>query len=383
MNILVSTHAEVEFCNGSYYHNEMKACILRYKAIGNHLICLNIIKKVKYPKQDKLDTSDVEFIEVNKINSVKGLICLQAKNAKIVKSAVRCADLCVVHLPSFTGEQVVKYAKKYGKPCIVILVGCVWDALWNYNWKGKLLAPFRFLVTKRIMAHAQYAMYVTQNFLQNRYPCHGITIGVSDVILPAMSEKTLEDRLLRIIGNNSKPLILTTLAAVDVPYKGQEYVIRAIAKLREEGFLYEYRLVGNGDPTYLQNVAEKLQISDHIKFYGVIQHDCITGILDETDIYILPSKQEGLPRALVEAMSRACPALGSNIAGIPELLDQDCMFKKGDVEGICQALRSFTIDKMKIQAQRNFEKAKSYELSVLEARRTQFFNNVIHDIGIL
>lgn len=380
MNILVSTHAEVEFCNGSYYHNEMKACILRYKAIGNHLICLNIIKKVEYPKQDKLDTSDVEFVEVNKINSVKGLIYLQAQNAKTVESVVQCVDLCIVHLPSFTGEQVVKYAKKYGKPCIVILVACVWDALWNYNWKGKLLAPFRFFTIKHIMAHAQYAMYVTQYFLQNRYPCHGMTIGISDVILPAMSERILENRLLRINQNDNRTLILTTLAAVDVPYKGQEYVIRAIAKLRKEGCRFEYRLVGNGNPTYLQNVAEKLQISDQIKFYGVIQHDCITNILDETDIYIQPSKQEGLPRALVEAMSRACPALGSNIAGIPELLDQDCMFNKGDVESICQALRSFTTDKMKKQAKINFEKAKLYELPILEARRTKFFNIVISNI---
>ena len=52
--------------------------------------------------------------------------------------------------------------------------------------------------------------------------------------------------------------------------------------------------------------------------------------LDDIDIYVQPSFQEGLPRALVEAMSGGRPAFASTTGGIPELLPADCLHCPGD-----------------------------------------------------
>ena len=162
---------------------------------------------------------------------------------------------------------------------------------------------------------------------------------------------------------------------MDVRYKGQEYVIRAIAEMAKCGIYYEYHLIGGGDITYLRNLAIQLNVLNQVIFYGSVPHDQIAGLLDDTDIYIQPSKQEGLPRALVEAMSRACPALGSRIAGIPELLDKNCVFKKGNVGEICKKLLSFTVESMKYYAIRNYEEAKNYEFSLLEKKRNRFIDD--------
>ena len=62
-------------------------------------------------------------------------------------------------------------------------------------------------------------------------------------------------------------------------------------------------------------------------------------ILTDSDIYIQPSLQEGLPRAVVEAMSTALPCIGFNTGGIPELLEPEYIVKLKNVDGIVQRIK--------------------------------------------
>ena len=93
--------------------------------------------------------------------------------------------------------------------------------------------------------------------------------------------------------------------------------------------------------------------------------------------------QEGLPRALIEGMSRACPAIGSTTAGIPELLENEVIFKRGNVKELKKVLERTIEGNLLRMAIRNFRKAKEYELSALNARRREIYNqyrrNVIGD----
>ena len=55
-------------------------------------------------------------------------------------------------------------------------------------------------------------------------------------------------------------------------------------------------------------------------------------LLDECDIYLQPSLQEGLPRSVIEAMSRGCACIGAATAGIPELLESEYVVKRKSVQ---------------------------------------------------
>jgi len=265
---------------------------------------------------------------------------------------------------------------------LIEIVGCPWDSLWNYSLKGKIIAPYMYFAMKIVVKNAPFAIYVTNEFLQHRYPCKGKSIGCSDVSLPMQDESILKNRIRKIKNMaDNKTIVIGTIAAVNVRYKGQEYVIKAVSKLNKEGYNFEYHLVGGGDNSYLKSVAEKYGVLEKVKFLGTLPHKMVFEYLDNIDIYIQPSKTEGLPRALVEAMSRGCPALGSKIGGIPELLKEEFLFHNGSISEIYKLLKSINKEIMLKEAKRNFEKAQNYDKKLLDKKRDNFYKKFIESIG--
>lgn len=325
----------------------------------------------------------IHFIEVPEIHSFFCYIQNISNTKALINKIVGIVDYVIARIPGTYSSIAVECAKNQKKPYLVEMVGCAWDALWNHSFKGKIVAPYRYYNTKKIVKDAKYVVYVTNEFLQKRYPTEGKYVNCSDVVLKEFDDNVLMNRLNKIntMKNNNK-IVLGTIAAVDVRYKGQQYVIRALGKLKKQGITnYEYQLVGGGDQTYLKSVAEKYNVTEQVKFLGTIPHDKVFEWLDTIDIYVQPSSTEGLPRALIEAMSRGLPAFGSNVGGIPELLESQFIFsnRRKKVDEICNILLSFIKDTMKEQARRNYEEAKKYDKEIIEERRRKFFEKFIEE----
>ena len=382
MKILFTSEAVVEICNGKYHKTSFNPFIERYRYFGN-VIFASYKKDVLISKQSVLNIEGVQFEFFEKENSPLNILRNWGKNRRHMRKCVENADIVVTHLPSPIGMIAIEYAKRYHKPCIVGVVGCAWDACWNYNWKGKLVAIPFYLSMKEAVKQAKYVFYVTQKFLQKRYPNDGITMGCSNVEIQQAPDKVLAKRLESIEKLDFGYTInIVTVAAVNVRYKGQEYVIRALDTLNhKQGFNFHYHLIGGGDNSFLMNLTKKLDLEQYVHFSGPIPHEKIWDYLDKMDVYIQPSRQEGLPRALIEAMSRGLPAFGSRTAGIPELLPEDCLFDNGNVRQITRLLSSLTSDTMKQYANANYEKSLKYTSDVLATRRKSFFDEVLLSIG--
>src|SRR5690606_13083700 len=136
-----------------------------------------------------------------------------------------------------------------------------------------------------------YSKDVPNNFLQSRYPTKGLVENCSNVALQNFTEETLPKRIEKIstMKEQNKSIIGTT-AALNVRYKGQQYVIKALGQLKKQGiYCYEYQLVGNGDKSYLQKMARKYNVEDQVKFIGPLHHNQVFDWLDKIDIYCQPS----------------------------------------------------------------------------------------------
>lgn len=341
-------------------------------------------KKEAEEKYNYFDKNKIKFKEVpNLYSSVKSIFNIKERKevSSIIEKEVLCSDIIIARLPSTYGYIAIKHAKKHNKRYLIEAVGCAWDALWNHSIKGKVLAPLSYLNMRKAVKDAHFAVYVSELFLQNRYPCNGKTLACSDVSLNSMNSKILDDRLYRINEmKTNAPIVLGTIAGVNVRYKGQQHVIKSIGNLKKQGITnIEYQLVGGGEQSYLKGIASKYDVENQVNFLGDMPHDKVFEWLKLVDIYIHPSDTEGLPRSIIEAMSVGCPVIGSDVGGIPELVSPEFVFKRKNVSDLENKIKRMTKEKMIDEAKRSFEKAQEFQRDLLSQRRSDFYSAFIDE----
>lgn len=298
----------------------------------------------------------------------------------LLENKIRDCDLVISRLPSFTGYKVFNYCQKYKVKFLSEVMGDPWDQYWNHGIMGKIIAPYMYFKLKQVLKKSNYAIYVTDHFLQNRYFSKCPSISASNVSLDEVNEYVLDRRLKKQQQFDSKNFSLLTTASIDVAYKGQRYVIEAIRLLKQKGINVTYYLVGMGKREYLQKYIDMYHVNDNVFFLGGLPHEDVFKILDNVDVYIQPSLQEGLPRAVIEAMSRGCICYGSQTAGIPELLEENFIFKRKSARDIANYLGRIDQINLKEASIRNFNYAKNYTNELLDKKRNDFFQLIKIDL---
>lgn len=364
--------------NGLVYSDKIPYVVLkRYIDVFTNITVL--ARSVETDDVDNIPVSSgegVDFIFLENISSIKSYFGTRQKNEKIIADMIKEHDGVIVRLPSEYGILAAKVANNIGKKVAVEVVGCAWDAYWNYgSIKASIYAPVATFKMRQTINKSNNVLYVTNQFLQNRYPTtiNAKTTNVSDVELPHADNKILISRFEKI--TNSKKLIFATIGSLKTKYKGIHVAIEALSMIASSFDNFEYHVLGAGDSNEYKVFADKLGIGDKVFFDGVLASgDPIFKWLDNIDIYLQPSLTEGLPRALMEAMSRGCPAIGSTAGGIPELLDSKMIFNVKKPKDLSTIILKLVNSKelMKEEAKRNFEMSKQYKKSLLDKKRKQF-----------
>ena len=337
-------------------------------------------------ESDALDVKGVDLLTCDRVEFDKRIgmfkgpeVFFNRRVKEILREDIREADAVILRLDSFLGLMTARECRRIGKPYLIEVVGCAWDSFWNHGIDGKILAFPLFLMMKDAIKKSPYVVYVTKYFLQGRYPTKGKNINISNVSIPSHDDNILAERLKKIKRIGKDDIIhLFTAANVGVRYKGMHFVVEALALLKNQGYTnYVYHMIGEGDQTYIRTVAERCGVGNQIVFHGAVSHQGVMELLKtKADIYVQPSLQEGLPRSVIEAMSLGVPCLASDVAGIPELLDEQFMFdrKKNIPQQLVNMIKAVDAATMLQQAMENFDKAKDYETPVLNKRRTDFLN---------
>lgn len=172
-------------------------------------------------------------------------------------------------------------------------------------------------------------------------------------------------------------IIVGTLAQF---YKAPDVLIDAVAACVREGLNLKLILVGDGKHrAELEARAATLGLGERVCFCGQLTAgDDVRKQLDQADLFVLPSHQEGLPRAMVEAMAWGLPCIGSTVGGIPELLPSEDMVPPGDVAALARKIREVVTNpkRMARMSARNLEKAKEYRDEVLRERRNVLYRYI-------
>lgn len=331
---------------------------------------------------DKLTCQGVSFDE--RIGMFAGPDAfLRKRIKKILAEDIRESDAMICRMDSFMGLMAVEECRRQNKPYIIEVVGCAWDSFWNHGICGKIIAPFMYYIMKRAVKKSKYVIYVTKDFLQQRYPTEGINTNISNVALATPQDKVLKDRITRISNKRNSKTHLFTAANVGVRYKGMHFVIEALGVLKRKGYTgYVYHMVGEGNQSFLRSVAKRCGVEDLVVFHGPVSHSEVIDLLcNQCDVYIQPSLQEGLPRSVIEAMGCALPCICSDVAGIPELVNNAFLFNrsKNIPQQLSRLILSMDSEQQKVQAEINFNKAKEYAYPILREKRNNFLKNFVRD----
>jgi glycosyltransferase involved in cell wall biosynthesis len=118
---------------------------------------------------------------------------------------------------------------------------------------------------------------------------------------------------------------------------------------------------GNGEIQHLLDLINKHHIEDIVEFLGWISSNEKADVLNNADVYILPSYHEGLPISILESMSYGKAVISTKVGGIPEIVrnnENGLLINPGDLEAIKQSLNFFLENPRKIKEYGNISEQK-------------------------
>jgi glycosyltransferase involved in cell wall biosynthesis len=230
----------------------------------------------------------------------------------------------------------------------------------------------------RMCRDASIVRYVTKHALQQRYPARP---GVPEV---AAADGDIGPEFFvaepRRYFSRGGPRRVVFVGSLEQLYKGPDVLLHALALARKSGVHIAATLVGGGKHLdEMRTLASHLGVADLVEFTGHLSNpDAVRAQLDAADLFVMPSRTEGMPRAMIEAMARGLPCIGTCVGGIPELLDPADLVPPGDAEVLSELLKRCITDpaRLEVMSQRNLLMANDYRRDVLLDRRAGFYREL-------
>lgn len=144
----------------------------------------------------------------------------------------------------------------------------------------------------------------------------------------------------------SGPTVRIMRVAEILPNKGLAYLLKAVAELRRRGRDIKLDVAGGtNQPAYqeeLLTLVRDLDIGEHVKFHGQVEFGpALFDLYSHSDIHVISSISEGLPRCIVEGRAFGLPTIATNVGGIPTVVQHKkngILINPRDPEEIVQAV---------------------------------------------
>ncbi len=382
---LIIEHRFLKDSQGNVYASSNSVNTLlweRYLEVFDHLTVVARIQNVAdtIGEEYLVSHDKVSFISIPYYVGPKQFVKQYFKINKVLDAQVKKGEAYICRLPSILGAILINKLKKKKIPYVVELVGDPWEVFAPGSLKNSLSFIHRyrsFLSLKKNTKSAVGIIYVTEKTLQKRYP------GNKNALKTHASNVVLKQDIIAVeakkFPNKLDIIKIVSIGSLEQLYKSPDIVLKALRILKEKGVNFELSWLGDGvHKKDMQDLAEKLNISDQVKFRGNVVSNEVLKELQKADLYIHVSRTEGLPRALVEALAQGIPCIGTKVGGIPELLENKCLIAKNDINALVNKIHYYYEhpDFMEIMANINLSKAKGYEYSILAKRRGEVYKHL-------
>ena len=356
----------------------------RYLSVFDEVYAIVRAENVdEQPKGTKLASGDrVHFLPIPPTRGAKQYALNYRKTQRIVKEYIKDFELAIFRIPGAVANLVSSVYMKTGKQFAIEVVVDPWEYFAKGTVQG-ITRPFvRVFWTeslKRICKKAIGVSYVTQEYLQKKYPCQAHE-GKEGYFTAAYSSVELPDDQFgesRVYAKKDKYIISHVANAFTGYGKGHIPLMNAAKIVIEQGYNVEIWFVGDGPlREEFINYAREIGISENVKFLGRMPSGAdVRKKIRESDIFVFPTRAEGLPRVVLEAMAEGLPVISAPTCGIPEILPEECLVSYEDYAGYAEAIVRLinNPDIMTKYSMRNIDVAKEYKSSILNERRKAFY----------
>ena len=317
---------------------------------------------------------------------------------RALREAIRPDDAVLMRVPSFLANCIEPTLRRERHPYGLEVVGDPYDGLAPGGIRHLLRPLLRLSLPRQLRLQCDRAAgvaYVTERALQQRYPTRSLTTGVSDANIPSTSigdshrvfttyySSLSLARNLSSVPRSISPrgsLRLLCVGSLEQFYKGHDVLVRAVSKCVADGVDLFLTIVGDGRiRPQIEALANRLGIRDRCEFLGhLTQGEAIVAELDKADLFVLPSRTEGLPRALLEAMARGLPCISTAVGGIPELLSAEDLVAPGNAAALAAKIREVacSAERREQMSRRNVIVAGRYADDILQPRRVEFYRHI-------
>jgi len=284
---------------------------------------------------EHISTWDGELSRESNIHLFKAFLrALTTFLGKLVRGEV---DIVHIHLAE-RGSALRKallalVAMAFNKPFIMHAHGCEF-----HSFHSQLPVIPRKLLNW-VLQQSAYLVALSESWRD--YYMNNCGLTAEQVIVfpnPAEIPENIPDR-----ANYQQEIKIAFLGRI-CKRKGVFDLLEAFAHLAPE---YQEKskliLAGIGEIEEAKALAQRLEIKQHVTFPGWVDPDGRNKLLSDADVFLLPSYNEGLPMAVLEAMSWGLPVVTTPVGGIPELItnkETGLLVNPGNIPQLAEALES-------------------------------------------
>jgi glycosyltransferase involved in cell wall biosynthesis len=179
---------------------------------------------------------------------------------------------------------------------------------------------------------------------ENLKPCTQIYNGIDQRPFRHACRSGMVERLKQ-HSFQQRPLQIVQVGRMHYPKKGQDLLIKAIYQCKQAGFNIQAKLMGGvynySQPSYqaLKQMVSELDLNSEVEF--LVNRTDVPEVLKQADVFVLPSRYEGLGLVVLEAMAAGLPVIASNIDGPAELIQHGhngLLFESDHVASLVQQI---------------------------------------------
>lgn len=365
--------------NDSYYGKSIynDRFFYRYTSVFNDVYFpAKIISVIKEEAQELqlLSHKNLHIVELPVFKGFRGLLTNVLTLNKIFKNTQKNADIIIYRMTQIEGL-IAFLTKEKKTPHAVEVIN---DIKGLYPLKSKFMMP----VIRRMLKKASGIAYVTENFLQSKYqPSKNLK---EDFITASFQTNDLEETYVMGPKKYTKKIeklkIIHVSNRIDNSLKGHKIVLSIVKELKNQHIHASVNFVGTGSLIpKLKSLAMTYGLKDQVFFVGRKDNKLdLIKYLRKHDLFVFPSKSEGIARVGIEAMAAGLPCLVSSNGGQKEYIDSEYVFDYKDYRGFANKILELISDphKLNLMSQKNYENCQKFLSSNQIYIRNEFYNEL-------